>query len=184
MAVAPWEWVWAVVPEPGSDMRGELTFSAFSASAPRPAAQTFIERPAAELDKSRPAALVVKPAELTVRGGMFRLVPSWNLLVSVTSATVRVSAAANQVIVQYEVNTTQLLVFCVIASVVFLIASAPRGPIGLVVGGQLVVWIWLFGSSYIMTRMRFVRLLRRVARACGMYAASPSLDVRSTGPRA
>ena len=153
-------------------MRGRITFAS---DTPAKAVDVFLHDLREELLRLRPAALDAQASEITVRGGIFRLVPSWNLLIPITSASIRATSNAHEVLVAYDVRLTQIVRICTFLSLAFLIflgvSAALAGSetqmnvaVALVLGTQFFVWGLLFGVNYIETRFRFGRMLRRIAR--------------------
>ena len=143
-------------------MKIGLTFPAVS---PQEAASRYIVLLAAELSEAKPSSMHVDGNRIALRGGFFRFVSNWNLLVPITSAEISVDAQTDSITVSLRARLTQLVVFCAIATAFFLY-STQHWPSPIHWFGVLaLVWGWLFGMNVVLTRLRLVGLLRRIARA-------------------
>jgi hypothetical protein len=92
------------------------------------------------------------------KGGMFRLVSSWNVLVPFASGTVTIHPDIRQV--RYRVSYLQLVFVATIAVGImslFVLSSVGWQPL-LVVP---IVWLWLVGGNLIIGVPRFERFIRR-----------------------
>jgi hypothetical protein len=136
----------------------------FSASSPEQAATRYVELLVEELRRAKPSSLQTDGRRISLRAGVFRLVSNWNLLVSVTSAEVSVTTQGSLVQVDFDARLTELVLFCVLATV-FLGGNlrAHAAPIEMHFVVLAMVWIWAFGMNVFIARMRLKALLRRVA---------------------
>lgn len=142
-------------------MRGEVTFESTN---PESAALTYMQLLVDRLRAAQPRKLEVDGQRVFVRGGIFRLVPNWNLLVGVTSATIDVIPADGRLIVRYEIDVTELLAFCAAATVASMVlAGLESWWFGMAVGPAM-VWLWMCGGNYWITRAQMESLFRKVAK--------------------
>jgi hypothetical protein len=137
-------------------MRGTFTFQSPD---PNESASVYIRTLAHQLDLQGPARVEIRgPRELTVSGGW--LVSSWNLLVCVSLATIRTLPGDEEVMVEYEVKLTRLVVFCaVLSSILVAVAFLQWSAIPLV--AAVAVWLWLFGMNYVIVCVRLPAFFRR-----------------------
>ena len=128
----------------------------------------------AALDRLRVAIAKVQPKDLkrqgrvlTFRGGMFRWVSNWNILVPVDECTV--SADLGEL--RYDCSTRETLIAAsvmVAGLVVFIQVTGPASmPLGAKIVVPLVAWLWLFGMNYLIS---YLRLRKFFARAVKMPA--------------
>ena len=115
-----------------------------------------------------PADVELRPGGMSVRGGVFRPVLNWNLLVPVISADIEASVADRKVAVRYELLFTEYAIICGVFSASFLLFTIIRGGGFFVVGLVTAACIWsIFLVTRLMTRFRFrwfiQKLLRRSA---------------------
>jgi hypothetical protein len=92
------------------------------------------------------------------KGGMFRLVSSWNVLVPFGSGTVTIHPDIRQV--RYRLSYLQLVFVATIAAGImslFVLSSVGWQPL-LVIP---IVWLWLVGGNLIIGVPRFERFIRR-----------------------
>lgn len=138
-------------------MRGEVRFES---SSPRTAALQYAKSVGNELREAKPGELHISGSRVFVRGGIFRFVSSWNLLVAVTSATIDVIADENHVTVRYDVKVTELLLSCAAFTA---LGVAKFWNDELLIPVLVMIWGWLFGMNYLVMRLRITSMLRRVA---------------------
>ena len=96
------------------------------------------------------------------RGGVARVVSSWNVLMAISSGEVNVHAAEEGVMADYTIDFTQMLgvVTTMVAGIAFLVFLMTREwPTALAVG--VGAWLWLYGANLILVSFRFPRWLRR-----------------------
>jgi len=100
---------------------------------------------------------------VTFRGGMFRFVTNWNLLVPVTSGTITV-ASGSPGSVDYCFSCMQMLIFATAFSLLVLVffASPPRAPLAFDLLAPIGAWAWLFGANYLLAYFRLSGFIRDV----------------------
>jgi hypothetical protein len=96
--------------------------------------------------------------KLTFRAGMFRFVPSWNMLVAVDSGEFKV-IPGRPGSVKYRFSMVQLLAVTTIMSCLLgLVGLARDGIFG--AGYTIVFWLWLFGANYVIALIRLRSFVR------------------------
>ena len=111
--------------------------------------------------------VVVDGNRVTFRGGMFRLVSNWNVLVAFGSGEIRVDPENRQI--KYRLNVTQLIVvvtimMSIMALVMFSssIPAAERQLPKIIFSVIILIgWIWLVGGNLVIGIVRFTSFLRR-----------------------
>lgn len=99
---------------------------------------------------------------VSFKGGLARVVSSWNILVPIGSGEVNVRASEEGVIADYTLHFTQILgvVTTLVAGMVLLVLLMARDwPTALAIGVS--AWLWLYGANVLLTSFRFPRWLRR-----------------------
>lgn len=98
------------------------------------------------------------------RGGVFRWVSGWNVLVPISKGEVRVSAREHGVSVNYRISFGQMLVVVTVGTVCFFGPVVMRdsrfsgaGHVWLL----LLMWSWLFGGNFAITLWKWPRFLLR-----------------------
>src|ERR1700694_3862198 len=104
------------------------------------------------------------------RGGAFRLVSNWNILVPISTGVLEVRSQEDGVSVWYRASFSQLLlVVTLMVAAVFGPAVAMSAQLTVLgrVGVLLVLWSWLFGTNFVLTYWRLPRFLARSLVAAG-----------------
>lgn len=145
-------------------MHGEVFFGS---RAPVEAADAFLRTLKHELLELDPVTLYFDPPEVVVGGGIQnRLYFGENLLLPITTATIRVTPATRAVRVAYKLRFTQLLWLC---AFIFLISFLGVWLESSSVHLALIAALWLGGGNlallYFRTRFQFRRFLRHVAQS-------------------
>jgi hypothetical protein len=121
-----------------------------------------LDRLKAAVAKARPSFLDRRGQVLTFRGGVFRWVTGWNILVPVDECSI----AAEFGKLRYDCSTRETLIAATVMAVgvlVFILVMAPESmPLGARIAAPLVAWLWLFGMNYLTS---YVRLRIFFARA-------------------
>ncbi len=88
---------------------------------------------------------------------------NWNVLVPISDGVLQVSPSANGVNVSYRVTFGQMLVIVTLMAAFFgaFMATAPHTPLGGRLGVPAVMWLWLFGGNFALTRWRWPAFLAR-----------------------
>jgi hypothetical protein len=92
------------------------------------------------------------------KGGIFRLVNSWNILVPFGSGIVTIRPDIRQI--AYQVSCLQLVFVATVALGImslFILSSAGWQPLLVI----LIAWLWLVGGNLIVGIPRFERFIRR-----------------------
>lgn len=96
---------------------------------------------------------------ITFKGGIFRFVSNWNILVPIGYGQIEVLPDC----VKYDFSCTQMLFAITVAVCVmgaFMLSSAPANtfsPITLAF-----IWLWLFGMNYLLSAVRLPAFVRRI----------------------
>jgi hypothetical protein len=152
-------------------MHGQLKFATPDPVATVPA---YISGLTAAFYELLPADLEVIGSQVKVRGGVFRWVPTYNLLSSLTEVTVKAAAASAEVIVTYEISTTETFVFCVAGTVFVIPALLYKGfPWFLVPVWPVMVWTFGYKFGNWKTERRMRKFFTRVAEATTRALAAP-----------
>jgi len=122
----------------------------------------------ARLEREKPLRLSRTGNQVDFKGGLLRLVSSWNQLVAISHGEIRVERQVRGMSVRYEIWFTQLLIVVTIAVGGFFgppIMAAPN----LSIAGKLAVlsaaWLWLAGGNIAITALRFPRFLRQAVES-------------------
>ncbi|HEX8692841.1 MAG TPA: hypothetical protein VF746_10500 [Longimicrobium sp.] len=104
-------------------------------------------------------------ATIHFRGGSFRWVTNWNLLVSISTGSFTVEETPAGPLVCYRLRFTGMVVGSTVAVLLLAVwlttmAGMSRPPVLIFV----VMWLWLVGGNLAITLLRFSRFMRR---ACG-----------------
>jgi len=116
---------------------------------------TVLNRVEQELHKALAVGVSRTGHKISFRGGMFRPVWNWNVLVQVGHGDVEVLPGSPGIL-RYRFSCTEVLIFATIAAVVF----------GLLTSSALVfvgAWLWLFGMNYLIGAIQIPRFIRRSA---------------------
>lgn len=102
---------------------------------------------------------------VTFRGGIFRLVSTWNPTYAVSSGTLQFLLDGSHARISYRLRMTEMIVIASIAVLwvlAFPVFSIPE--LSNVNAGGLLVALWLFivGSNYLSIHFRFPKWLKRV----------------------
>ena len=77
-------------------------------------------------------------------------------------------AGQNQVTVRYRIKATELFVFCVFATFLFVwFALATGGGSSRALTAVALVWLWVLGFNYLLMWLRMTSAFGRVATAVG-----------------
>lgn len=157
-------------------MRGQLRFPSFDPSA---SARLYLRLLADRLEEAKPRRIDLCADRLTFRGGIFRPVSSWNLLVPVTSATIQAFAESREVVVTYTLQMTEMLFLCGLASIVGIGLAIDQHSLETAGGAAAIVWGWLFGGNYLLMRFRMKSLFRKVLLQALQATSSPREQSRA-----
>ncbi len=123
-----------------------------------------LDRIESALSYAKALALRREGGAVQFRGGVFRLVSGWNVLVPISSGIVEVSPSATGVSVGYRVTFMQMLILVTLMVGAFLgpfVMATPEMPVKGGLGVLAVAWLWLFGGNFVLTRWRWPAFLRR-----------------------
>jgi hypothetical protein len=119
------------------------------------------------LDTAAARTVAREGRSIKFTAGLFRLVGSWNILVSLNSGIIEVSDTGPQIQIVYKASTVQLLVTVSTTICVMGVAISTRpaqfSKLDLV-WPLAIMGAWLFGANYLITRLRFRRWLERGIR--------------------
>jgi hypothetical protein len=126
------------------------------ATSPEGAAE-LAARVASALIKVRASNVSLIGTSVTFRGGIFRLVSNWNILVPVGWGAIGVLTGSPGV-VAYKFSCREMLgVTTLIALVVALFMAfvvPPSAPLFFRLGAPVLMWLWLYGGNYLISRYR------------------------------
>lgn len=123
-----------------------------------------IDRLEGALAQAKAGALRREGSAVQFRGGVFRIVSSWNVLVPISNGVVEVSPNPNGISVSYRVSFMQMLIVATLMVGVFVgpfVMAAPNVSVTGGLGILAVVWLWLFGANFALTRFRWPAFLVR-----------------------
>ncbi len=123
-----------------------------------------IDRLEGALAQAKAVALRREGSAVQFRGGVFRLVSNWNVLVPISNGVLEVSPTANGVSICYRVTFRQMLVVVTLMVGVFFgpfVMAAPNTSVAGGLGILSVSWLWLFGGNFVLTRWRLPAFLVR-----------------------
>jgi hypothetical protein len=102
---------------------------------------------------------------IAFRGGVFRLVTSWNILGPISSGILRFTRGDHGVDIDYRLSFVQMFIIVTVMLAALKLGSWPWGQLGtrtpwlpLFIG-----WCWLFGVNYLITVFHFPAFLRTAA---------------------
>jgi len=115
------------------------------------------------LAEAKAVALRRERSEIRFKGGAFRPVSNWNVLVPISTGRIEVAPRDGGVTVSYRLTFTWMLVAVTLVVMVFLgpTAMASKAPPSEGLAFLPIVWLWLFGGSFVVTWWRFPRFLTR-----------------------
>jgi hypothetical protein len=114
------------------------------------------------LEDAEPSRVSLYKQQITFRGGPFRLVHNWNILVPITSGNIHFCVEPGRVVVRYRIYFLEAFLFytlplCFYAAY-WIIALRPHAVAFYEV--TLVIWLMLLGLTYFITELRFPCLIR------------------------
>lgn len=98
--------------------------------------------------------------KITFRGGIFRFVSNWNILVPIGYGEIEILPAS----VKYEFSCAQMLVLTTLMAGVmgmFMLSSVPVFSTFSLVA-PLLMWLWLFGMNYLIAVVRLPAFVRKI----------------------
>jgi len=119
----------------------------------------------AEMDHANARDIRRVGTKLSFRGGVFRLVSNWNVLVPAGSGEIEI-LPGTPVRVRYHFSCIQMLVLVsliVLAIGASTISSHPSDLTSYLI--PLLAWLWLFGMNYLVASARLPALVRRAVDA-------------------
>ena len=148
------------------DHRGEVSWTIHSGRNADWECTTLLNAVVEQLQKESANDISVIGNRIRFKGGVFRFVHNWNLLISISSGSVEAVPVNGRLIVTYYLNFKQLLIFStVLASLMGLVIV---GENGLPVEGKLAIvgftWLWLFGMNFLIAILRFPGLIDRAMK--------------------
>ena len=115
------------------------------------------------LDTVRATSIVRTANKVTFRGGIFRLVTNWNILVPVGYGVIGVQPG-NPGSVTYKFSCLEMLVTTTIMVVlmgVFILSSIPISAFSIF--APIFMWLWLFGMNYLIAMLRLPVFVKKIA---------------------
>ena len=122
------------------------------------------ERLVSALNRARASSVVCDGNTVTFRGGMFRLVFNWNVLVPVSRGTITISSGSRDA-VRFNLSCVEMLVVTTVMAICagFVIPSGQ--PALFRFGAPVLMWLWLFGMNYVIAAYRLPAFIRRAVGA-------------------
>lgn len=127
---------------------------------------SIAERFVSELARVRASDVMRQGNTITFKGGVFRLVSSWNILGPVSQGAIELKVGPPPEIA-YRFSCIQMLVITTLMVIVMglFVATSPRAPLALKLGAPVIMWLWLFGMNYLIAAYRLPAFVRRTAGA-------------------
>lgn len=97
--------------------------------------------------------------QVSLKGGILRMVDNWNLLVPFGSGAVSVDPIHRRLC--YQLDARQLLVFASALPVLLVFVAVANGGSAEMLLAALVIWLWLVGGNLLIGIPRFRRFLRK-----------------------
>jgi len=115
---------------------------------------------ASELKKHKPRSIDQKESSVHFSAGVFRLVFNWNILVPITSGTIKFKEGEPSLV--YTLSFKELMIFGVVATI-FIVAVplASGAPLAILFVAPILVWGWLVGMNFILSISRFGSLIKK-----------------------
>jgi hypothetical protein len=118
------------------------------------------------LEDAQARKVSVEPNTVSFKGGFFRLVGNWNLLVAIGSGKIELDPQGHRI--AYSLSFAELLVVgTVMIGVMAMFMAAGGFPSGAFICFLPVGWLWLVGMNYLIALSRFDRFMKRCIRDSG-----------------
>ncbi len=122
-----------------------------------------------ELEKHKPSRISLLDNSIRFKGGMFRGVTNWNLLVTITSGVIDFDEESSSLV--YKLSFKQLILFGIFASILFgafvLSSNGAFSIVSMFIMSQLMVWLWLVGMNFLICIIRFRSFIENCIRKSG-----------------
>lgn len=106
------------------------------------------------IEDQKPSSMEGSTDTVSFTSGIFRFVGGWNILVPISSGSIKCVQTSEGIVIHYHLAFTQMLVV-VSLMVIVMFGIIARAPIPFLFVG----WAWLFGTNYALMRYRFPRFL-------------------------
>lgn len=130
-------------------------------------AESLLSKVECALRAAQASSLKRTRLRITFRAGLFRLVPSWNVLSPIGEGEIELDGDPAREL-RYRLSFVQILVFSTVVTLVlgsFLLWVQPVWAIALFVVPAW--WIWIFGGNYLIAKARVPAFIRRAIEAEG-----------------
>ncbi len=118
-----------------------------------------------ELEAASARDIHLSENKISFRGGIFRLVTNWNVLVPIGSGEIEVDPGSPPVL-KYNFSTLEILVIASLMALFVGGSMALARPITLqTMEFPIVAWLWLFGMNYLVAAFRLPAFVRRAIDA-------------------
>lgn len=119
----------------------------------------------AGLQRVRASTIDHEDSQVSFTSNLFRFVGRMNLLIPIDSGTIDVELADGSITLSYRLGMVCNCVFATIAALV-LVAVTYAARIDLSTAGTIgfMLWLWLFGSNYLITLVPFRWFVKRCVR--------------------
>ncbi len=101
-------------------------------------------------------------------GGIFRLVPNWNLLTAISSGVVRIESSSDKISVVYNLRFIEVFVVVTVA-VFFFLGSFVWEFFPLSITERILLlcffWFWFMGMNYLIAVLRFSSFIRKIGNS-------------------
>lgn len=115
------------------------------------------------LQKKEPSTAYNNGNVIFFKGGL-RFVDSFNILMPVSSGSITAEEFDNEFHINFTLSFTQLFVFTTVITPIFFgitLAIETAWNFIEITSFILIAWFWLFGANYLVTILRFPRLIKK-----------------------
>lgn len=142
-----------------TSFEGRIELSDFSCEQ----SDAIADRVASALLKVRASSVSRNGNVVTFRAGVFRLVPSWNILAPVNHGSIEVQGGSPST-VKYKLSCLEMLIVTTLMVAIAGFAIPSKAPAVFKLGAPALMWLWLFGMNYLIAAYRLPGFIRRAVR--------------------
>jgi hypothetical protein len=133
---------------------------------PPESAAELAARVASALTKVRASNVSLTGTSVTFRGGIFRLVSNWNILVPVSWGAIDILTGSPGV-VAYKFSCREMLVvttlMALVAAFFMSFVVSPSEPLFFRLGAPALMWLCLYAGNYLISRYRLPAFVKDAA---------------------
>jgi len=144
---------------------GAVSWGEGAGEMPRAFAETFLVAAADELKRAGAKEVFIGERRVSFKKPLFYYAVTDWILAPTDKGFIEIAPRPGGALVTYHLSFLRmlLLVSAVVFGVIGLfILSAQKMPLTAKVVVLAVAWLWLFGTQYLITRLRFPRFVRRI----------------------